>query len=149
MKRYRSIVTLISLMTLVAGCHTFHGVRRFATTSHLPPAAVIEEAISRAPGVREVFVNFVQPPKHFSLYHGIGKDPDYYQLVITSESASTVLTIGKEKGKEVAFYTLWRNRRPSQTELQATAALMDSVYATLLASFPLLPPKSEFKEVGM
>ena len=85
--------------------------------------------------------------RHFSLFEGIGRDPEYYQFTIGAKTTFTVLTIGREQGKEVAFYTLWMNRRPTTIELQNTGLLMDSVYDALLAKFPELPAKNLFKEV--
>lgn len=106
----------------------------------------VKETIARVPGVKEVKATFVQPPKHFSLYHGIRKDPDYHQFLVTGQDAFTVLTVGREQGKEVAFYSLWMGRHPTSDELGRAAALMDAVYDGLIMKFPWLPPKTEFKE---
>ena len=132
----------------VAGCDTLYGFRRYAAASQIPPPEKVKEVLSSMPEVKAVSFMLVQPPRHFSLYKGISKDPDYYQFSITGGDSFTVLTLGKLPGREIEFYSLWMNRAPADVELKKSRALADSVYTALVAQFPGLPKTSAFVETN-
>jgi hypothetical protein len=145
MKKIAAAVWLCFLPFIV-GCHSYYSLSRSASATQLPSVSEVQEVVEQAPDVTEVKLDFVQPPRHFSLYHGIGKDPDYHQILISAGSEFVVLVIGREKGKEIGFYRLWRDRPPSEAEIERTVILIDSVYERLLVNFPSLPATDDFTE---
>ena len=139
--------SIILILAFLCGCDTFYRVSRSAPSNYIPPIEEIEKEILSIPSIQKVEARFIQPSKHFSFYKGIGKNPNYYQLLIWSDSLFVTLVLGREEGKEIVFEYGWRgSRKPIVNDEKETNALIDIVYGRLLEKFPSLPPLPEFTE---
>ena len=145
--KHVSVVGLLAAQLLFSGCDTMHGLRRAASvTTSLPSAEEVSQVVASAPGVTSVKITQVPPRTYLALAYGPRKTASYSQLLVSSEKAFAVLTLGGEFGNEVSIATLWRNHRPTDTELEASAGLIDAISAVLTAHFHELLGKTGFIE---
>jgi hypothetical protein len=142
------VAATAAFVMFLTGCDPASGVLRTARLNGLPPTASVRAALDAVPEVQEVRYRKIEPTAAWSLYEGMIHDPPYDQFSYRGSGASGTLEVQEtENGeKELRLYYVEIGVRLSRDFVDRTRALMDKVYASLLAHIPELPPASQVHE---